>query len=61
MAPVVEPQLSPAQAARQGGSCGPHIAATFAHLAGGVEHPTTLDVLWRRRTLGPMHAAYEHH
>eukprot|EP00975_Prorocentrum_lima_P052091 10908905-Prorocentrum_lima.AAC.1 len=34
LAPAVEPQLSASQAAKAGGSCGPHIRAAYQHLAG---------------------------
>ena len=33
--PVLEPQLSPLQSAKRGGSCGPNIRALFEHLERG--------------------------
>ena len=32
--PIVEPHLSPRQAAIRGGYCGPNVSAAFRHLAG---------------------------
>eukprot|EP00959_Pyramimonas_sp_CCMP1952_P225636 4718361-Pyramimonas_sp.AAC.1 len=33
LGPVIEPRLSPNQAAKRGGQCGPNIAAATKHLA----------------------------
>ena len=57
VAPIVEPLLSPGQAAVSGSDCGANIRAVYAHLEGGARQPSEGDrTLWQD-VLGPLAAA----
>eukprot|EP00975_Prorocentrum_lima_P055753 11688214-Prorocentrum_lima.AAC.1 len=47
LSPAVEPQLSVSQAAKAGGSCGPHIRAAYQHLAGASGDAQSPHPEWR--------------
>eukprot|EP00975_Prorocentrum_lima_P048374 10115242-Prorocentrum_lima.AAC.1 len=52
--------MTRSQAAKAGGSCGPHIKDAFGHLA-QVDQPTPppIDLEWRRQVLGAQYQEYE--
>ena len=58
--PVMEPQLSPDQAAVRGGQCGPNITAANQHLADGTPQEPPPGPAWRA-ILGDDHDIVERH
>eukprot|EP00959_Pyramimonas_sp_CCMP1952_P094173 1970125-Pyramimonas_sp.AAC.1 len=58
MGPIVEPRLSPNQAAKRGGQCGPNITRVTQHLSATPRPPTAPGPSWAA-LLGQHHAVVE--